>query len=109
MEFRWGDALLIAIFIMLAVLSFLAMRQSPGDVAASVSQNSKELYNINLSQVENEFTITIASDFTNVITVREGAIGFTTADCPDKVCVHTGFNPNRGRPPYAFPTALKSI
>jgi len=107
MRFRWGDALLTAIFIMMAVLSFLATRQEPGNAAAVVSQNGRELYSVSLSQVEDGVTIKIAVNFTNVITVREGAAGFVSSDCPDRDCVRTGFISEPGQAAVCLPNRVE--
>ena len=40
---------------------------------------------------DQEFTITTASGGENTITVRDGAIAVTAANCPDHYCMHRGF------------------
>ncbi len=36
-----------------------------------------------------EFTVNCGGGY-NIVTVKNGAVSVTEADCPDKVCVHTG-------------------
>lgn len=53
---------------------------------------------------------TIETEFgTNIITVSDGSIGVSAADCPDKTCVNTGFINNPGRPIICIPHKLEII
>jgi hypothetical protein len=40
------------------------------------------------------------------ITVRGGAVGFTASDCPDKVCIHSGFLSLRGQSAVCLPNRV---
>jgi hypothetical protein len=40
------------------------------------------------------------------IAVRDGAAGFAASDCPDKVCVHTGFLSARGQSAVCLPNRV---
>lgn len=62
-----------------------AEQESP---TAEVIQNGKLLRSVPLSE-NTEFTVTCADGY-NTVTVKDGAVMITSADCPDKVCVRTG-------------------
>lgn len=40
------------------------------------------------------------------IAVRGGAVGFVASDCPDKVCVHSGFMSLRGQSAACLPNRV---
>lgn len=40
------------------------------------------------------------------IAVRKGAVGFVASDCPDKVCVHSGFLSLRGQSAVCLPNRV---
>ncbi len=78
-------ALLLAACAVLSVLVLL-----PGEKAeyAQVYSDGKLLHTLDLS-IDREVTVT-TKDGTNVITIRDGKVGVTQADCPDKHCMQRG-------------------
>lgn len=40
------------------------------------------------------------------IAVRDGSVGFVASDCPDKVCVHSGFLSLRGQSAVCLPNRV---
>lgn len=62
-----------------------APRENP---AAEIYLNGELLKTVPLSE-ECEFTVECEDGY-NIVTVRDGAVSVTEADCPDKVCVRTG-------------------
>lgn len=62
-----------------------AERKNP---AAEIYQDGKLIRTVSLSE-DTEFTITCESGY-NVVTVADGKICVSSADCPDKVCVRQG-------------------
>ena len=43
------------------------------------------------------------------IEVRDGKIGFIESDCPDKVCIHTGFLSTAGQTAVCLPNAVSVV
>ena len=70
-----------------AVLFFWPKEQG---AAAVISQEGRELYCIDLTQVEAPYDISIGGEYPLVIHVEKGAVCFQEASCPDQVCVRTG-------------------
>lgn len=58
------------------------------DPAAEIYQNGKLLGTLPLSE-DTEFTVNCENGY-NVITIRDGKISVSEADCPDKVCMSMG-------------------
>ena len=80
--------LLGGIILVCAVLSALLLGGGQADYA-EVYSDGKLLYTMDLRLNREE---TVQSEFgTNVITVKDGAIAVTHADCPDGYCMRRGF------------------
>lgn len=58
---------------------------------AYIYQNGQLLYELPLNHTLKELRIQSPEGGFNLISVRDGAIGITAADCPDQICVHQGF------------------
>ena len=65
--------------------------------AAVISQEGRELYCIDLTQVDAPYDISIGGEYPLVIHVEKGAVCFQEASCPDQVCVRTGAFQKRTR------------
>lgn len=81
--------LLAALFIFCAVLGVILLRPGEDASAVEVWSDGKLLYTLSLWQ-EREVTVESANG-TNVITVRNGKVAVTEADCPDHYCMDRGF------------------
>jgi len=77
-----------ALLVLCAVLSIILMQ--PSEAAfAEIYSDGKLLYTLDLQKDQ---TLTVESKWgENVITVREGKIAVTQADCPDGYCMARGF------------------
>ncbi len=96
--------LCVIFFSLLGIL--LVSRASGGDVACIYS-NGELVRTIDL-KAENEMTFTISSanGGYNVISVKNGSISVTDADCPDKICVYTGAVSDGVQPIVCMPNKL---
>ena len=65
-----------------------AGHSAPAAKNIEIIQNGKVLRTVPLSE-NDEFTIECAEGF-NTVTVKDGAVMISFADCPDQVCVKTG-------------------
>ena len=82
--------MMIAALLALCIgLSLWLMWPGQGMTHAEIWSDGKLLYTVDL-RVDQEKTVTTAFG-TNVITVREGKIAVTQADCPDHYCMQRGF------------------
>ena len=57
---------------------------------AEVWSEGKLVKTVSLA-VDQELTVTTPSGGENTVTVRDGAIAVTAANCPDHYCMHRGF------------------
>lgn len=82
--------LLLAASGIAAYMTYHAKNESK---TALIYQGDKLIYTIDLDSVTQAYTIEIISGdgHKNTVEVRNGKIGIISADCPDKICVNTGF------------------
>lgn len=78
----------------------------PGDdaVYAEISSGGKIVRTVNL-RINQQFTVTGETGGSNTVTVRDGRIAVTAADCPDHYCMERGFC-SSGTPIVCLPNRL---
>lgn len=91
-----GDLIIGVVILMLISISFFGIKvykHFSGDTAhtALVIQDGKTLYSIELDTVSDTKSIRVDGKYKHVILVEHGKIRFSEADCPDKICVRTGW------------------
>lgn len=93
-----NDMLLIGIIIAvsLAGLLFFKTLGQNDHVTAVIIQDDQVIERIDLSTVKEPRTITVSGDFHNIIKVEKDRIRFEKSDCPEQICVHTGWLTNYG-------------
>lgn len=92
-----GTVVLIIITAMLltasGIAAYMTYHAKNEEKIAYVYRGDELLYTIDLENVEQIYTIELISDdgHKNTMEVRRGEIGIISANCPDKICVKTGF------------------
>ena len=82
-------AAVLALAAIVGIVAFVLMESAEmNDPTAEIYQNSKLVKTVSLSE-NTEFTVYCEDGF-NVVTVENGKICVSSADCPDKVCVRQG-------------------
>ena len=89
MKTKYWVLLLAAVAVVCAALSLWLLR--PGQSASSVQiiSEGEILYTLSLS-VDQTLTVQTARG-TNTVTIRDGKVAVTEADCPDGYCMARGF------------------
>lgn len=91
MGMKKNDILLIGIVALIS-LAFLLFLQGKGErLTAVIVHNNQIIERIDLSKVEEPRTITVSGDYNNIIKVEKDRIRFEKSDCPEQICVHTGW------------------
>ena len=85
-------------------LSALLLTCGGDAVYAQISSGGKIVKTVNL-RIEQQFTVTGENGGSNTITVRDGQIAVTEADCPDHYCMERGFC-GGGTPIVCLPNRL---
>jgi len=91
-----GDLFIVLIVIIMIAVSFVGVsvfrgREDDGHKTALIIRDGKEIRRIDLDAVDEPIEITVDGDYNNTIIAEKGRIRFMEADCPDKVCVDTGW------------------
>ena len=89
MKSKYWGILMAAVLAVCAGLSLFLMRDT-GPAALAEIRSHGELIRVVDLKIDQKFTVTDGSG-TNVITVQDGKIAVTYADCPDGYCVKRGF------------------
>lgn len=88
-----NDILLIGIIIVISLVALLLFNVlGKGDhIIAVVIRDNKVIERIDLSTVKEPRTITVSGDYHNIIKVEKDRIRFEKSDCPEQICVNTGW------------------
>ena len=97
----------ISILFMISVAAaFLVHFRTIDGSMANIYQDGICINSIDLSKVEEAYTIVIPGAVTNTIAVEQGRICVMDATCADRVCVHQGWISNGVIPIVCLPNAL---
>ena len=89
-----------------AVFILLQRGRAPAPVAR-ISRDGVLLEEIDLSQVDEPYSLTLEDDSgRNVLSVERGRVCVSEADCPDQVCVKQGWVSNGAVPIVCLPHKL---
>lgn len=84
----WAILLAVALLLCLGVSLWLFREREPAERAEVWSDGAL----VCVLELSEDREITVESDHgTNVVTVRDGKVAVTWADCPDGYCVRRGF------------------
>lgn len=91
-----GDVFLfIILFVIISgwylVRDSIANNGDSGGKTAVVRQDGNEIRRIELDSVQEPYKFDIKGEYHLEVMVEKGKIRFLEADCPDKVCVRTGW------------------
>ena len=83
-------ALILALLLAVCVgASFLLLQPGTAAHRIEILSEGKVLYTLDL-HVDQEITVTTDRG-SNTVTIRDGAVAVTAADCPDHYCMHRGY------------------
>lgn len=101
-----GIAILLVIS-MIGVYIFKTLFSKSG-ATALVTQNGTIIHDIDLNKVSDPYEFIVEADNGgyNTIYVENGKIKFNEADCPDQLCVQTGFLTNTNDISVCLPHGL---
>ena len=99
--------LLVAVVILCLAAYFILVRLTAPGTIAVIAVDGQEYKRIDLSKVKEPYEMTIATEYgRNTVLVEPGAISVSSADCPDKICVHQGRLTGAGVPIVCMPHRL---
>jgi hypothetical protein len=90
-----GDIALVILLVIAVIAGLAGIRfyrgSMKGDRIAVIKQENKVIREINLDEVQEAERLSLTGDYNNIILIEKGRIRFEESDCPDLVCVHTGW------------------
>lgn len=97
----------IVLFLAAAAGTVYVMRPSESRLA-EVVQDGKVIYTFDLSTADDQTITVISADgsSSNTITICDGQISMSDAECPDKTCVKTGILRSESIPIVCLPNKL---
>ena len=90
MKTKYWIGIFAALLALSAALSIPLLLPGQASTHAQISSEGNILHRVDL-RIDQELTVTNSSGNVNVITVQDGKIAVTQADCPDHYCMHRGF------------------
>ena len=100
--------MVILVILSAAALSFFITMFPDGhdDPVAVVTRHGVEIYRIELQELEDRKELEIYEKYRNLIVAEKGRICFMEADCPDRVCVNTGWISRPGQVAVCLPAGV---
>ena len=89
MKTGYWVAIFVALLVICGAMSLVLLGSSEPAQQVEIWSEGKLLRTLSLA-VDQELTVESANG-TNVVTVRNGAVAVTEADCPDGYCMQRGF------------------
>ncbi len=107
-----GDIILVLTLAGIIVLSFAGLQvykkfnnAGTGKIAV-IRQNDKVIKKIDLDKVSEPQRIEVKGDYVDVVLVEKGRIRFEEANCPDLVCVKSGWMSRKGDMAVCLPNRV---
>lgn len=103
-----GDIVVYLTILLFAAGSFFMINLKPsgGKLMAVITQDGTELRRIYLEEVTERLETEINGSYNEVIVAENGRIRFERADCPDKICVNTGWISRPGQVAVCVPAKV---
>lgn len=104
-----GDLILVAFILAIVAAGFAGFRlysSTGGANIAVIKQNNEIIRKINLDLVSKPEKLVVPGKYNNVILIEKGRIRFEESDCPDGVCVNTGWLNRKGQTAVCLPNRV---
>ncbi|NMA66777.1 MAG: NusG domain II-containing protein [Clostridiaceae bacterium] len=107
LKIKIGDVFVLTAIIVAAIIVFLSFYQPDSQAKiAVIIQNNEVLERISLDQLTDTIYIKYEGNYPGVIEAKNGSIRFCTAECPDQVCVETGWISRPGHIAVCLPAGV---
>lgn len=104
---RPGDWVMAGLLVLVMVLvPVLSLQGATAGLTAVVTQDGKELARIRLDSLAAAERVSYGGDAPGTILAETGRIRFETAQCPDQICVDTGWLTRAGQTAACLPAKV---
>lgn len=92
LKIKWGDfVIFFAIASVIVLMLFLSVsKDDEANLSAQIIKDGELLYEINLDDIDGQEKY-LLDDGDVIIIAEKGRIRFVESDCPNQICVHTGW------------------
>ena len=98
--------IILAAVLLISLITAFALRQKPANIAR-ITLDGEVIEIIDLSAVSEPYSITVECEAgTNVVSVENGRIRISEADCPDGACIRQGWIGGGSTPIVCLPHKL---
>ena len=97
-------AVLTAAAVFAYVIYYIIAGHAPNGAVCEISVDGKTVRTVDLSEPDCEFALTQNPNI--IFGVKNHAIAFIVSDCPDKVCVRTGYINRAGQTAACLPNRV---
>jgi len=97
-------AVLTAAAVFAYVIYYIIAGHAPNGAVCEISVDGKTVQIVNLSEPDCEFALPQNPNI--IFSVKNHAIAFIASDCPDKVCVRTGYISHAGQTAACLPNRV---
>ena len=108
MKPKFGDFIIIILVLIIAASIFgayLIPSDKNDKLIAQITQNGNLIKEIDLNTLTDTLTINIGDDTAKII-AQKGRIKFEESNCPDKICVNTGWLTKSGQSAICLPNRI---
>lgn len=100
-------AIILVVLVVAVVLTVVFFTRKTEGTTARVYVDGELVYSVDLSSVDEPYEKIIETPYgTNILKIEQGRICVSDADCPDQVCVETGWLENGSVPIVCLPHKL---
>jgi hypothetical protein len=107
LKLRYGDLLvIIAVILVTVAIAVMFYEKNTDDKIAIITQNGVVLDKIHLDGLSENHITSYSGKYPGTIEAKNGKIRFSYADCPDQVCVNTGWIDKPGQIAVCLPAGV---
>ncbi len=107
LKFKLGDVLIIIAIVATALLILVHYFEKDAVAkTAVITQNNVVLKRIRLDRLTETYTLDYSGQYPGILEAENGRIRFSFAECPDQVCVHTGWITRPGQIAVCLPAGI---
>lgn len=107
LKLKYGDFVVIMVIVLVAVSFIISFYESnTNEKVAIITQNDIVLDRIDLDKISERYVITYSGKYPGTIEADNGKIRFVHAECPDQVCVNTGWIDRPGQIAVCLPAGV---
>ncbi|MBO4584805.1 MAG: NusG domain II-containing protein [Clostridia bacterium] len=105
LQFKKRDFIIIAAALLLAAAVFLFFlpKGETGRLYAEISKNGEVIASLPL---DTDAEYVVNGDYENVVTISDGSAFFSSSNCPNEDCVHTGKLTKAGQLAVCLPNGV---